>query len=114
MKFSIKFRPNRPGASHLNGKVERSQRTDLDEFYSTVDLKSPDLKDQLQEWQHFYNCNRLHGSLGGLSPMDKYFLVMKKTPFWEEVEASYDDNKEQLQEQNYRKELIVKRLKRSM
>jgi transposase len=45
MKFSIKFRPVRPRASHLNGKVERSQRTDIEEIYSTVDLKSPDLED---------------------------------------------------------------------
>jgi hypothetical protein len=33
MKFSIQFRPIKPGAPHLNGKVERSQRTDLDEIY---------------------------------------------------------------------------------
>ena len=77
-------------------------------------MKSQDLEDQLQEWQHFYNWNRPHGSLGALSPMDKYFLVSEKTPFWDEVEANYDDNKEQLQEQNYRKQLLVKRLKRSM
>jgi hypothetical protein len=77
-------------------------------------LKFQDLKDQLQEGQHFYNWNRVHGSLGGLSPMDKYFLVSKENPFWDEVEANYDDNKEQLQEQNYRKQLLVKRLKRSM
>jgi len=53
MTFSIKFRPIRPGAPHLNGKVERSQRTDFDEFYSIVDLNAPDLEDQLQERQHF-------------------------------------------------------------
>ena len=66
------------------------------------------------EWQHFYNWNRPHGSLGGLSPMDKYFPISDKTPFWDEVEANYDDSKEQFQEQNYRKQLLVKRLKRSM
>ena len=70
--------------------------------------------DQLQKWQHFYNWNRPHGSLGCLSPIDKYFLVSEKTPFWDEVEANYDDKKEQFQEQNYRKQLIVKRLKRPM
>lgn len=48
MEWGIKFRPIRPGSPHLNGKVERSQRTDLDEFYSTVDIGSPDLKEQLQ------------------------------------------------------------------
>jgi transposase InsO family protein len=114
MKFSIKFRPVRPGAPHLNGKVERSQRTDFEEFYSTVDLKWPDLEDQLQEWQHFYNWDRPHGSLGSLSPMDKYFQVIKKTPFWNEVIANYDTKKEELQEQNYRIQKLVKRLKRSV
>jgi len=37
----------------MNGKVERSQRTDFDEFCSIVDLNAPDLEDQLQERQHF-------------------------------------------------------------
>ncbi len=32
MEWGIKFRPIKPGSSHLNGKVERTQRTDLDEF----------------------------------------------------------------------------------
>jgi len=35
MEYGIKFRPIKPGSPHLNGKVERTQRTDLDEFYST-------------------------------------------------------------------------------
>ena len=37
----IKFRPNRPRAPHLNGKVERVQRTALEEFWPTVDPKAP-------------------------------------------------------------------------
>lgn len=32
----IKFRPNRPGAPHLNGKVERVQRTMRDELSSSI------------------------------------------------------------------------------
>lgn len=43
MEWGIKFRPIKPGSPHLNGKVERTQRTYLDEFYSTVDIKDPDL-----------------------------------------------------------------------
>ena len=50
MEYGIKFRPIRPASPHLNGKVERSQRTDLEEFYPTVDLKSPALSQQLQDW----------------------------------------------------------------
>ena len=43
MEYGIKFRPIKPASPHLNGKVERSQRTDIEEFYATVDLKAPDL-----------------------------------------------------------------------
>lgn len=34
---SIKFRPIKPRSPHLNGKVERGHKTDLQEFYNTVD-----------------------------------------------------------------------------
>ncbi len=40
MQHGIKFRPNKPGSPHLNGKVERSQKTDKSEFYATVDIDS--------------------------------------------------------------------------
>jgi len=56
MEYGIKFRPIKPASPHLNGKVERSQRTDIEEFYATVDLKTPDLSQQLQSWQDHYNC----------------------------------------------------------
>jgi transposase InsO family protein len=36
MEYAIKFRPNKPASPHLNGKVERSQKTDLEEFWSLV------------------------------------------------------------------------------
>jgi hypothetical protein len=39
MEYGIKFRPLKPASPHLNGKVERSQRADLEEFYPTVDLR---------------------------------------------------------------------------
>ena len=40
MTLGIKFRPNKPASLHLNGKVERSQKTDKAEFYATVDIDS--------------------------------------------------------------------------
>jgi transposase InsO family protein len=110
MTYSIKFRPIKPGSPHLNGKVERSQKTDFDEFYSTVDLKADGLEDRLQEWQHFYNWDRPHGSLNGLSPMEKYFQVSDKTPFWNDIEYEYDESKERFQEQNYQTELKIRKL----
>jgi transposase InsO family protein len=110
MKYSIKFRPIKPGSPHLNGKVERSQKTDLDEFYSIVNLKADDLKDRLQEWQHFYNWQRYHGSLKGLTPMEKYFQVNDKAPYWDEVEKNYEPTEERIQEQNYQTEMKVRKL----
>ena len=49
LDWGIKFLPIKPASPYLNGKVERSQRTDLDEFYSTVDLKNSDLHTLLAE-----------------------------------------------------------------
>jgi transposase InsO family protein len=40
MEYGIKCRPIKPASPHLNGKVERSQRTDIEEFYATVNLKA--------------------------------------------------------------------------
>ena len=41
--WSIRFRPIRPHSPHLNGKVERVQKTALEEFWPTVDLKDPEI-----------------------------------------------------------------------
>lgn len=60
----INFRPNRPRAPHLNGRVKRSQRTDRMKFWATVDLKRPrEQREQLAAWQNFYNGERTHSSL---------------------------------------------------
>ncbi|MBE9170811.1 hypothetical protein IQ238_25965 [Pleurocapsales cyanobacterium LEGE 06147] len=40
MVLKIKYRPTKPRSPHLNGKVERLQRTD-EEFYDLVDFKVP-------------------------------------------------------------------------
>lgn len=60
VEYGIKFRPNTPRSSHLNGKVERSERTDVQEFYSTVSRDDPNLAAKLDEWQFYYNWHRPH------------------------------------------------------
>lgn len=105
MEYCIKFRPIRPASPHLNGKVERSQRTDIEEFYATVDLKDQDFPALLDEWQHHYNWHRPHGGLNGKAPMERYFEVANKTPFSDEVEEKYDISKERIRESNYRVDL---------
>lgn len=47
-----KFRPIKPASPHLNDKVERSQKTDREEFWAVADLNSPELELRLAEWQH--------------------------------------------------------------
>ena len=39
VEHGTKFRPNKSGSPHLNGKVERSQKTDLEGFCPPVFLK---------------------------------------------------------------------------
>jgi transposase InsO family protein len=114
MEYGIKFRPIKPRSPHLNGKVERSQRTDMQEFYSTVSLDNPDLDAKLEEWQFYYNWHRPHGTLHGKAPVDRYCELISKTPLSEDVEALYDPFRERIQEQNYRRDLELRKWKRSL
>ena len=113
-KDCIKFRPNKPGSPHLNGKIERSQKTDNTEFYSTVDLHDENLDDLLAEWQHYYNWDRPHSAHHGKSPMERYFDLASDTPFSEEAYEGYNPASERIQDPNYRIDLELQRLKRSL
>jgi len=110
MNFCIKFRPNKPASPHLNGKVERSQRTDKEEFYATVNLKLSELENSIHEWQHYYNWQRTHGSLNGKTPIEKVCALMDKTPLSEAVFMNYNRAKERIQEANYQTDLALRRL----
>lgn len=114
MYYSIKFRPIKPFSPHLNGKVERSQQTDLQEFYATIDLDTISFKEldkELGYWQHHYNWYRPHSSLNGITPMDKYDILASKTPFWDEVIENYDPQKERIRVQNYALDCLMSKLK---
>ena len=111
MEVAVKFRPIRPRSPHLNGKVERAQKIVLDEFFSTIALTGGDLSDQLQEWQHYYNWHRGHRSHNGKTPMNRFFEKIHQTPFSDEVEAAYDPAKEYIQNQDYRADLRLRKLK---
>lgn len=92
--WSIKFRPIRPRSPHLNGKVERVQRTALEEFWPTVNLNDPELEQRLAEWQHFYNWERPHDSLGGATPIDRLCAGIHDAPLGEEIATAYDSARE--------------------
>ena len=105
MEYGIKFRPVKPASPHLNGKVERSQRTDLEEFYATVDLCAEDLAQRLDDWQSHYNEFRVHGSLDGRTPWQVWYERARLTPLCEEVEALYDESIERIRHPDYRIDL---------
>ncbi len=59
------------GTPQLNGKVERSHRSDQQEFYQLMSYKGDvDLEAKLKEWEHFYNLARPHGAHNGLTPYE--------------------------------------------
>jgi transposase InsO family protein len=111
LEYGIKFRPIKPRSPHLNGKVERSQKTDLEEFYAVVDLAAPDLEHQLGCWQHYYNWERPHGSLNGKSPMDRLCELLDETPTRDQL--SFDPANERRRHPNYAIDLKLAKLKRS-
>ena len=111
MENGIKFRPNKPGSPHLNGKVERSQKTDKNEFYATVKLDLEELQQTLPEWQHYYNWQRAHGSLKGKTPLEKVCDLLDVTPLQQDVSDAYDQEKERIQLANYQLDLQVRKLK---
>jgi transposase InsO family protein len=92
-EYRIKWRPTKPRSPHLNGIVERVQKTCLDEFYATLnldELSHDELPDELEHWQDHYNWHRVHGAIGQ-APMDKWDRI----PEWEEVVDDYDPCAEQ-------------------
>ena len=111
MKYGIKSRPNKPRSPHLNSKVERSQQTDLREFYATSDLSNfEELQISLAEWG-YYNWHRPHGSLKSKIPIDIIVELGKITPFNDEAYDNYDITKEHIQLQNYHAEMAIRELK---
>ncbi len=115
MSLNIKFRPNKPGSPHLNGKVERSQKTDLEEFYAVADLSNfEELRNELSCWQSFYNWQRPHGSLGGKTPSQIVSDLSDTTLLTDEIEKNYRLENERIQVANYQQDLAIRKLKRCL
>jgi transposase InsO family protein len=71
----IEHKLSRPGTPQHNGFVERSHRTDEEEFYSvtpTSSLGIEALQKRMKGWQDEYNEIRRHSSCNNLPPME-YF-----------------------------------------
>lgn len=61
----------KPRTPQLNGKVERSHRTDQEEFYQLLTYTDDvDLNKKLEAWEKFYNFYRPHGAFDGKTPYE--------------------------------------------
>jgi transposase InsO family protein len=66
------------GILHINGKAERSHRTDQEEFYQLLTYKDDvDLNSKLAAWENFYNFNRPHSAHNGQTPYEALRCIMK-------------------------------------
>lgn len=109
---------NHAGVANLLVKLDpaetsswRSQRTDLEEFWPTVDPRSPDVGERLAEWQHLWNLERPHSALGGKTPIDRICELLAKIPSAEAVEAAYDPAKERIRVADYTIDSTLARVK---
>jgi transposase InsO family protein len=71
--LQIRHRLLPPGQKELNGKVERSHKTDDQEFYWRLPswISFAELQRQLQRWTHEYNHYRPHSSLKMKTPVQR-------------------------------------------
>ena len=61
----------KPRSPQLNGKVERSHRTDQEEFYQLLTYTDDvDLNKKLESWEQFYNFDRPHTAFEGKTPYE--------------------------------------------
>ena len=68
----------KPRSSQLNGKVERSHRSDQEEFYQLLTYTDDvDLNKKLAEWERFYNFDRPHGAFAGRTPYEALRSMLK-------------------------------------
>jgi len=111
MGEAIRFRPIPPRSPHLNGKVERAQRTILEEFWATTDLKAADVDEQLALWVHHYNWHRSRESLHGDTPVDRVCERADKTPLRAAVCDAYHPTKERIQIRHHAVVIALRALK---
>jgi len=77
----IEHKLSRPGTPQHNGFVERSHRTDEEDFYSHTKVATMNmgrLGKAIKAWQDEYNNQRLHSSCGYLPPMEHYLAGRKQ------------------------------------
>jgi transposase InsO family protein len=76
--LSISHRHIPPGCPEVNGKVERSHKTDAEEFYRAKRFHNKrDLARKLKRWETEYNENRPHLAREGKTPAERFRELAK-------------------------------------
>jgi len=69
----------KPRSPQLNGKVERSHRTDQEEFYQLLTYTDDvDLVEKMASWETFYNLSRPHGAHKGRTPYEALRTLLQQ------------------------------------
>ena len=84
--LGIKHKLNRPSCPEQNGKVERSHRTDGEEFYRLQKIRNLDhLVKERKKYDEFFNNKRPHMGLQGCTPLQK----LQTFPYYKTVTYVY-------------------------
>ena len=96
----------------MNGKVERSQKTDKAEIYHHLNLKDKilEIEPLLADWEHFYNYQRPHSSLNGKTPHERYLELEKHVPIQPDVTGKYWEKEELIRPRNYQYLKLLKKI----
>ncbi len=77
-------------------------------------MEAVDLVEQLAEWQQYHHWDRPRSTHNGKSSIDKYFELSNETPLWKDIQKFNFSDSDRIQNQNYKVDLEVQRLKRSL
>jgi transposase InsO family protein len=78
-RLGVKHYLNKPAHPESNGRVERSHRTDDEEFYRVNPVKDPkQWQAKISDWEFYYNNLRPHMALGSLSPYQYWQRYQKQ------------------------------------
>jgi len=75
-RLNIKHQYTRIRRPQTNGKVERIHKTLQDELFTKIRFHSHEHRNkELQKYLYYYNNNRMHMGLNGLTPVEKLILA---------------------------------------
>ncbi len=71
IRLACEQKASKKRSPQLKGKVERSHRSDQDEFYQLLTyVEDENLNNKLAEWERFYNFSQPHGAHAGKTPYE--------------------------------------------